>query len=119
MDSERTAALSEIARQIRVGVIEGTHAAKSGHPGGSLSIAELLAYLYWEEMNIDPNDPQKASVTSGLRVGTPAVTTRGFNEDDMREVAELIYLTASRYDEKKNEIIERVQALCDAHPIYE
>ena len=69
--------------------------------------------------NAVPNDPQKASVTSGLRVGTPAVTTRGFNEDDMREVAELIYLTASRYDEKKNEIIERVKALCDAHPIYE
>ena len=60
MNSERIAELSEIARQIRVGVIEGTHAAKSGHPGGSLSIAELLAYLYWEEMDIDPKDPQKA-----------------------------------------------------------
>jgi len=69
--------------------------------------------------NAIPNDSQKASVTSGLRVGTPAVTTRGFNEDDMREVAELIYLTAARYDEKKDEIISRVKSLCDAHPIYE
>ena len=69
--------------------------------------------------NAIPNDPQKASVTSGLRVGTPAVTTRGFNEDDMREVAELIYLTAARYDDKKDEIIDRVSALCKAHPIYD
>ncbi|MBP0969122.1 MAG: serine hydroxymethyltransferase [Oscillospiraceae bacterium] len=68
--------------------------------------------------NAVPNDSQKASVTSGLRVGTPAVTTRGFNEDDMCEIAELIYLTASRYYEKKDEIIERVKVLCDAHPIY-
>ena len=69
--------------------------------------------------NAIPNDPEKASVTSGLRVGTPAVTTRGFKEDDMREVAELIYLTATRYDECRNEINERVGKLCSAHPIYE
>ena len=69
--------------------------------------------------NAIPNDPEKASVTSGLRVGTPAVTSRGFNEDDLREVAELIYLTAARYDECKNEILERVGRLCSAHPIYE
>ena len=43
-----------------MGVIEGTLAAKSGHPGGSLSIAEILTYLYFKEMNIDPKDPQKA-----------------------------------------------------------
>lgn len=45
---------------IRKGIIEGTFNAKSGHPGGSLSIAELLAYLYRVEMNVDPKDPKKA-----------------------------------------------------------
>ena len=41
-------------------MIEGTHSAKCGHPGGSLDIAELLSYLYFVEMNIDPKDPKKA-----------------------------------------------------------
>ena len=59
MEEKRLQTLCEKAKQIRIGVIEGTHAAKSGHPGGSLSIAELLAYLYFEEMNVDPADPQK------------------------------------------------------------
>ena len=59
MEESRLQLLREKAKQIRVGVIEGTHAAKSGHPGGSLSIADLLAYLYFEEMNVDPADPQK------------------------------------------------------------
>ncbi len=45
---------------IRKGIIEGTFNAKSGHPGGSLSIAEILAYLYRVEMNVDPEDPKKA-----------------------------------------------------------
>ena len=58
MDAQRKAELAEYARQIRVGVIEGTYAAKSGHPGGSLSIADLLAYLYWEELRIDPKNPK-------------------------------------------------------------
>ena len=50
--------LQKIAAKIRLGVIEGTYHAKSGHPGGSLSIADTLAYLYWEEMNIDPQNPK-------------------------------------------------------------
>ena len=49
--------LRRIAREIRKGVIVGTHAAKSGHPGGSLGAADILAYLYFEEMNIGPADP--------------------------------------------------------------
>ncbi len=68
--------------------------------------------------NAIPNDPEKPTVTSGIRVGTPAVTTRGFSEEDMKEVAELIYLTASAYEEKKEEIAERAVALCERHPIY-
>ena len=52
--------LKKHACHIRMGVIEGTHSAKCGHPGGSLDIAELLSYLYFVEMNIDPKDPKKA-----------------------------------------------------------
>ena len=52
--------LAKLACHIRMGVIEGTHSAKCGHPGGSLYIAELLSYLYFVEMNIDPKDPKKA-----------------------------------------------------------
>ena len=51
--------LMRAACQVRMGVIEGTHAAKAGHPGGSLSSADLFAYLYWRELNIDPKHPQK------------------------------------------------------------
>jgi len=57
MDKQRKSELSEIARQIRIGIINAVHSAKSGHPGGSLSIADVLAYLYFEEMNIDPKNP--------------------------------------------------------------
>ena len=60
MEQTKLQELREAARRIRIGIIEGTHAAKSGHPGGSLSIADILAYLYFEELNIDPKDPQKA-----------------------------------------------------------
>lgn len=49
--------LAKIACNVRMGIIEGTFNAKSGHPGGSLSIAEILTYLYFKEMNIDPKNP--------------------------------------------------------------
>ncbi len=58
MQEQKRLALMEAARNIRIGIIRGTHAAKSGHPGGSLSIADIMAYLYFEEMNIDPADPK-------------------------------------------------------------
>ncbi len=57
MDTKRKTELQEIARQIRVGIIDAVYSAKSGHPGGSLSIADVLAYLYFEELNIDPKNP--------------------------------------------------------------
>ena len=50
--------LSKIANEVRKGVIKSTHSAKSGHPGGSLSIADIMTYLYFEEMNVDPQNPQ-------------------------------------------------------------
>ncbi len=52
--------LEEVARRVRQGVVRATHAAKSGHPGGSLGSADILTYLYFEEMNIDPADPARA-----------------------------------------------------------
>lgn len=51
--------LSRLATNIRIGIIEGVYNAACGHPGGSLSIADILTYLYFKEMNIDPEDPQK------------------------------------------------------------
>ena len=59
MDTKRKNELTELAREIRVGIIDAVHSAKSGHPGGSLSIADVLTYLYFEEMNIDPKNPKK------------------------------------------------------------
>ena len=58
MEQNKIKELSLLAAKIRVGVIESTHAAGAGHPGGSLSIADIMAYLYFEEMNVDPTNPK-------------------------------------------------------------
>ncbi len=58
MEMARKHELAVIAEKIRLGVIEATHAAGSGHPGGSLSIADILAYLYFEEMNVNVENPK-------------------------------------------------------------
>ena len=55
-----TLALKKTANEIRKGIVTAVHSAKSGHPGGSLSAADILTYLYFEEMNVDPKDPKKA-----------------------------------------------------------
>ena len=67
--------------------------------------------------NAVPFDTEKPSITSGIRIGTPAVTTRGFKEDDMKEIAQLINMVV----ENKNteEIKQRVKKLCEKHPLYE
>lgn len=52
--------LAKVANEVRKGVVTAVHAAKSGHPGGSLGSADIMTYLYFEEMNIDPADPRKA-----------------------------------------------------------
>ena len=57
MEQKKMEELKEIARAIRIGIIKGTHAAKSGHPGGSLSITDILTYLYFVEMRVDPQNP--------------------------------------------------------------
>lgn len=58
MNQQEKKALSITACKVRMGVIEGTYHAKSGHPGGSLSFADIFTYLYFKEMNIDPKDPK-------------------------------------------------------------
>ena len=58
MTEARIIELKNIANKIRIGIIDSTHAAKCGHPGGSLSIADIMAYLYFEKMNIDPQNPK-------------------------------------------------------------
>lgn len=58
MEQEKKARLKQVATKLRLGILEGVHAAGSGHPGGSLSIADIMAYLYFEEMNIDPKNPR-------------------------------------------------------------
>ncbi|MBQ8592197.1 MAG: transketolase [Lachnospiraceae bacterium] len=51
--------LAKVANEVRKGIIAAVHSAKAGHPGGSLSAADIYTYLYFEEMNIDPKDPKK------------------------------------------------------------
>ena len=58
MNEARIKELKNIANNVRIGIIDSTHAAKCGHPGGSLSIADILTYLYFEKMNIDPENPR-------------------------------------------------------------
>ena len=69
--------------------------------------------------NAIPFDPQKPFVTSGLRLGTAAVTTRGFVEEDMREVAKIIGITLKNYEEKAEEAKARIAALTAKYPLYE
>lgn len=69
--------------------------------------------------NAIPNDPQSPFVTSGVRIGTPAVTTRGLVEEDMDKIAECIYLTAADFDNKADEIRAVVKSICDKYPLYE
>ena len=58
MEQSRLTELKRIANNVRISIIEGVYNAKSGHPGGSLSIADVLTYLYFEEMNVDPANPK-------------------------------------------------------------
>lgn len=69
--------------------------------------------------NAIPNDPQKPFVTSGVRLGSAAVTTRGLKEEDMDKIAELIFLAATDFEAKKDYIISEVEAICNKYPLYE
>ena len=69
--------------------------------------------------NAVPNDPQSPFVTSGVRIGTPAVTTRGLKEDDMKQIAQCIYLTATDFDNSADKVRETVTEICKKYPLYE
>lgn len=66
--------------------------------------------------NAVPFDTEKPSITSGIRIGTPAVTTRGFKEEDMKEIAHLIDMVIK--EENLEEVKSRVSALCNKYPLY-
>ena len=90
--------------------------------GTGISGKELQARL--DEVHITankntiPNDPQSPFVTSGLRIGTPAVTTRGFKEAEMRMIADWIYDVIFDFENSKERITKEVIALCEKYPIY-
>lgn len=69
--------------------------------------------------NAVPNDPASPFVTSGIRIGTPAVTTRGLKEEDMKQIAKLIKLTVTDFEEKADEIRAAVNEICAKYPLYE
>ena len=58
MEQSKELKLKRLANNVRFGIIEGVYNAACGHPGGSLSIADIITYLYFEEMNVDPKDPK-------------------------------------------------------------
>lgn len=69
--------------------------------------------------NTIPDDPQSPFVTSGLRIGTPAITSRGFGKDEMKTIAELIYQTIYNFSDKKDYISACVADICKKYPIYQ
>ena len=69
--------------------------------------------------NTVPNDPRSPFVTSGVRIGTPAITSRGLKEEDMEKIAECIWLAATDFEEKADYIRAEVTKICEKYPIYE
>ena len=68
--------------------------------------------------NAIPDDPQSPFITSGVRIGTPAATTRGLGEDEMRIIGKLIKLTATEYEDKADYIRAEVAKICEKYPLY-
>ena len=68
--------------------------------------------------NAIPNDPQKPGITSGVRIGTPVVTTRGFEASEMEEIVTCIDMVCADYEGNKEKVIDKVAALIEKHPIY-
>ena len=68
--------------------------------------------------NAIPNDPQKPGITSGVRIGTPVVTTRGFQPHEMEEIVQCIDMVCADYEGNKAAVIDRVAEMIARHPIY-
>ncbi len=90
----------------------------TGVTGKELQIRLDKVYITANK-NTVPSDPAGPFVTSGLRLGTPAATARGFREDDMRVIASLISGATTDFDAQQDNIRSRVGELCSAHPLYE
>jgi glycine hydroxymethyltransferase len=90
----------------------------------NMNITGKEAQLKLDDVNITcnkngiPFDTQSPFITSGIRLGTPAVTARGMKEEDMKEIAELIHLTITDFDNSKDSIINRVETLSGKYPLY-
>lgn len=69
--------------------------------------------------NAIPNDPQSPFITSGVRIGTPAVTSRGLKEEDMKKIGEFIYLTAKDFENSADAVRAGVNEICKKYPLYE
>ena len=69
--------------------------------------------------NTVPNEPRSPFVTSGVRIGTPAITTRGLKEEDMPKIARCIWLAATDFENKADYIRSEVTKLCERYPIYQ
>ena len=98
---------------------------RQGLTGATVCDALAAAHIVCNKNSV-PNDPQKPSITSGLRIGTPAGTTRGFGTDEFRQIADMIadVIDACGTDEKITEKVviqtrEKARALCAKFPIYE
>ena len=121
------------ARALAAGMMEQGFRLVSGGTDNHLMLVDLqnLGELTGKELehrldevcitankNKVPGDPRSPFVTSGIRLGTPAVTTRGMVEADMAEIAWLIWLTATDFEAKKDELRQRTLALTEKYPIY-
>ncbi len=97
--------LEEIARKVRVGIIESTYNAKSGHPGGSLSVADILTVLYFNQMNIDEKNPKSESRDR-------LVLSKG-------HVAPALYSTLAErgfFDKEELKKLRKVDGMLQGHP---
>ncbi len=108
MDAATKKELEKIACRVRMGIIEGVHAAKAGHPGGSLSCADILTYLYFKEMNVDPKNPDdKNRDRFVLSKGHAApalyavLAERGFfSTDELKHLRQIGYMLQGHPDMK-------------------
>ena len=85
---------------------------------GKLLQARLDEVYITANKNTIPNDPESPFVTSGMRIGTPAVTTRGFGAPEMLRIAEFVWQTATAFEAKADEIRANVTEMCSRFPIY-
>ena len=121
------------AQRLAKGLVDKGFALVSGGTDNHLMLADLRPFnITGKELqnkldevyitvnkNAIPNDPESPFVTSGVRIGTPAVTTRGRVEEDMDVIAECIYLTASDFDANADKVRAMVTDICKKYPLYE